>query len=99
MAANAKYQPAPQRDSFEEHNYTQAPPSYQAEASNAPLFGAPRSEDDNVPDDFKVSDNKYTSLYGSRADGFEQYGGSVAEASVTLRMQFVRKVYSILCVP
>ena len=56
MAANTKYQAAPQRDSFEESNYTQAPPSYQAEASNAPLFGAPRSEDDNVPDDFKVSD-------------------------------------------
>ena len=55
MAANTKYQAAPQRDSFEESNYTQAPPSYQAEASNTPLFGAPRGEDDNVPDDFKVS--------------------------------------------
>lgn len=55
MAANTKYQPAPQRDSFEENNYTQAPPSYQAEASNTPLVGAPRGEDDNVPDDFKVS--------------------------------------------
>lgn len=55
MAANTKYQQAPQRDSFEESNYTQAPPSYQAEpSSHNALLGAPRSEDDNVPDDFKV---------------------------------------------
>ena len=56
MAANTKYQQAPQRDSFEESNYTQAPPSYQAEPSSQnALLGEPRSEDDNVPDDFKVS--------------------------------------------
>lgn len=48
MAANTRYQPAPQRDSFEEAQYAQAPPSYEATAE------APRSEDDNVPDDFKV---------------------------------------------
>ncbi|MCJ1354382.1 MAG: hypothetical protein MMC33_004370 [Icmadophila ericetorum] len=78
--SNTKYQPAPQRDSFEEGNYSQAPPSYQAEgSSNTDLLGAPRSEDDNVPDDFK-------------------FGGSVAEASLPIRMQFVRKVYSILTV-
>lgn len=53
MAANTKYQPAPQRDSFDEPSYSQAPPSYQAEASD-PMLGAPRGEDDNVPDDFKV---------------------------------------------
>ncbi|MCJ1307959.1 hypothetical protein MMC25_001609 [Agyrium rufum] len=84
MSANTKYQPAPQRDSFEEGDYSQAPPSYQAERAednvNEPLFGgAPRAEDDNVPDDFK-------------------YGGSVAEATLPIRMQFVRKVYSILTV-
>ncbi|KAI9872509.1 MAG: hypothetical protein M1830_001540 [Pleopsidium flavum] len=81
MASNAKYQPASQRDSFEESNYTQAPPSYQAEAggTNDALLGAPRSEDDNVPDDFK-------------------FGGSVAEATLPIRMQFVRKVYAILTV-
>lgn len=50
MAANTKYTPAPQRDSLEEPSYSQAPPSYQAE----PLLGQERSEDDNVPDDFKV---------------------------------------------
>lgn len=56
MASKTKYQPAPQRDSLEEQRYAQAPPSYQAEAVNdAALFsGAPRGEDDNVPDDFKV---------------------------------------------
>ena len=54
MSSNTKYQPAPQRDSFE-GNYSQAPPSYQAEGdTNDSLLGAPRNEDDNVPDDFKV---------------------------------------------
>ncbi|KAL8878023.1 MAG: hypothetical protein Q9198_004083 [Flavoplaca austrocitrina] len=79
MSANTKYQAAPQRDSFEEPNYTQAPPSYQAEASRDTLLDQPRGEDDNVPDDFK-------------------FGGSVAEATLPIRMQFIRKVYSILTV-
>ncbi|MCJ1270454.1 hypothetical protein MMC22_010351 [Lobaria immixta] len=78
MSNNTKYQPAPQRDSFEESNYTQAPPSYQAETSgHRDILEGPRSEDDNVPDDFK-------------------FGGSVSEATLPIRMQFVRKVYSIL---
>jgi hypothetical protein len=55
MAANTKYQAAPQRDSFDEPSYTQAPPSYQAAGPSDGLLGAPRGEDDNVPDDFKVS--------------------------------------------
>jgi hypothetical protein len=55
MAANARYQPAPQRDSFEERNYTQQPPSYETAGPSDGLLGGPRSEDDNVPDDFKVS--------------------------------------------
>jgi hypothetical protein len=50
MAATAKYQDVPQRDSFEGAGYSQPPPSYQAE----PVPGDVRSEDDNVPDDFKV---------------------------------------------
>nr|POE51532.1 bax inhibitor 1 [Quercus suber] len=54
MASNTKYAPAPTRDSFEDQptatsSYTQAPPSYQAE----PIIGDSRSEDDNLPDDFK----------------------------------------------
>lgn len=56
MAAKTHYTPAPQRDSLDEQNYPQAPPSYQATADEPEgLFGdAPRGEDDNVPDDFKV---------------------------------------------
>jgi hypothetical protein len=73
MAANARYEPAPQRDSFEDQPYPQAPPSYQATASS----DAPRHEDDNVPDDFK-------------------FGGTVAEGTLPIRMQFIRKVYAIL---
>lgn len=62
MATNTKYQDVPQRDSFEESSYTQAPPSYQAEpSSNDDLLGGPRGEDDNVPDDFKVR-NVYRSM-------------------------------------
>ncbi|KAF2155774.1 transmembrane BAX inhibitor motif-containing protein [Myriangium duriaei CBS 260.36] len=77
MAANTRYQPAPQRDSFEEqHNYAQPPPSYQAEAAQP---GVPRDEDDNLPDDFK-------------------FGGSVSEATLDIRMAFIRKVYTILTV-
>lgn len=74
MADSTRYEPAPQRDSLEEHGY--APPSYEATSEHN---AAPRSEDDNVPDDFK-------------------FGGTVAEATLPIRMQFVRKVYSILTV-
>lgn len=49
MAANTRYEPAPQRDSLDDPSYSQAPPSYQATAEPAP-----RNEDDNLPDDFKV---------------------------------------------
>lgn len=61
MAANTKYHAAPQRDSLEETNYTEAPPSYQAETSAASntAFGVPRSEDDSVPDDFKVREESF----------------------------------------
>ena len=64
MASSTKYQPAPQRDSFEEGNYTEAPPSYQAESSsnNHPAPGAPRQEDDNIPDDFKVRIPKHARI-------------------------------------
>lgn len=59
MAANTKYQPAPQRDSFEDEQqagFSQAPPAYEAEAATnaALLSGVARGEYDNVPDDFKV---------------------------------------------
>lgn len=77
--AGPKYQNIPQRDSLDEPSYSQAPPSYQAEdpTQAALLGGVPRSEDDNVPDDFK-------------------FGGVVAEATLDIRMAFIRKVYAIL---
>ncbi|KAK0273101.1 hypothetical protein LTR35_012513 [Friedmanniomyces endolithicus] len=80
MASTTKYQPAPQRDSLDgpaapPPGYSQAPPSYQDE----PVVGEARTEDDNVPDDFK-------------------FGGSVSEATLPIRMQFIRKVYAILTV-
>ncbi|KAI1323602.1 transmembrane BAX inhibitor motif-containing protein [Xylariaceae sp. FL0255] len=85
MASTTKYTPAPTQDP-DEGTWSQAPPSYQAadshEASSsaAGIFGAaPRSSEDNIPDDFK-------------------FGGSVAEATVDIRNQFVRKVYTILTV-
>jgi len=64
MSSTTKYQPAPQRDSGE---YSQAPPSYQAETStnanaNPGMFAGPRSEDDNIPDDFKVCFHRTLSL-------------------------------------
>jgi hypothetical protein len=59
MSAHVKYTPAPQVDPDDHADYTQAPPSYQGEASSANdqerLFGGPRSSEDNIPDDFKVS--------------------------------------------
>jgi len=83
MASKAKYQPAPQRDSFEDEmasgSFSRPPPSYQAEAAQEGLLGAARTEYDNLPDDFK-------------------FGGTVAEATLDIRMQFIRKVYSILTV-
>lgn len=57
MAGNTKYTAASQRDPDETASYTQAPPSYADEAANDQatlLGGAPRSSEDNIPDDFKV---------------------------------------------
>lgn len=61
MASTAKYTAAPQEDPDAHTSYTQPPPSYEAHANtssaqdNAYLLGVPRSSDDNIPDDFKVS--------------------------------------------
>lgn len=78
--SNTKYAPAPTRDSLDSpsQSYTQPPPSYQTEHTT-PDGNAPRSSEDNLPDDFK-------------------FGTSVAEATLDVRMAFVRKVYSILTV-
>lgn len=61
MSGNTKYTAASQRDSIDETtHYSQAPPSYVDEPSSsndqAALLGGPRSSEDNIPDDFKVSD-------------------------------------------
>lgn len=57
-APKYSYTAAPQQDPDAHLEYTQPPPSYQAESSAAQdqerLFGGPRSSEDNVPDDFKV---------------------------------------------
>lgn len=72
MASHARYERAPQRDSLEEtaDAYAQhpPPPSYQATAAEF----EPRSEGDNVPDDFKVSS---FSRWMGLADGLECYTG------------------------
>lgn len=54
MAHNTRYQPVARDSLDEEQRYTQAPPSYQAE----PVVGEARTEDDNVPDDFKVHSHR-----------------------------------------
>ena len=52
MAANTKYQPVAARDSFEEGERSMPPPPSYQEESGVP--GEARTEDDNIPDDFKV---------------------------------------------
>ena len=93
MAANTRYETAPQRDSLDDQSFTQSPPSYQAAESSY----APRTEGDNVPDDFKVRKESLLN-YPRRSvlTVYRQFGGTVAEATLPIRMQFVRKVYSIL---
>ncbi len=59
MSNTTKYTPAAQRDSLDEPaNYTQPPPTYDDQPSAShdqdALLGAPRSSEDNIPDDFKV---------------------------------------------
>ncbi|KAH8773054.1 transmembrane bax inhibitor motif-containing protein-like protein 4 [Hyaloscypha finlandica] len=83
MATNAKYTAAPQRDSLDTAHYSQAPPSYADEPSS--------------------SSDQAALLGGPRSsednipDDFK-FGGSVAEATIDIRMAFVRKVYAILSV-
>jgi len=89
MASTAKYTAAPQHDPEEAQSYSQPPPSYQADTSaavnddQARLFGGvPRGSQDGDAD---------------IPDDFK-FGGSVAEATIDIRNQFVRKVYTILTV-
>lgn len=84
--SNTKYTPAPQEDP--DHvpagpAYSQAPPSYQAADDEARLFAG----GDGLP----------RSSEDNVPDDFK-FGGSVAEATIDIRNQFIRKVYTILTV-
>lgn len=86
MASKAKYTAAPQQDP-DDAGYSQAPPSYQADTSAAIdddharlVGGVPRGSQDG---------------HGDLPDDFK-FGGSVAEATIDIRNQFIRKVYTIL---
>ncbi|KAF2868062.1 transmembrane BAX inhibitor motif-containing protein 4 [Massariosphaeria phaeospora] len=77
-----KYQNVPQRDSLDEPSYSQAPPSYQA-----------------------AEDHTQSALLGGVPRGEDdnlpddfKFGGVVSEATLDIRMAFVRKVYAILTV-
>lgn len=83
MAANTKYTVAPQDDPDAAQSYTQAPPSYQVESSSA--------------DDNERLIGGPRSSEDNIPDDFK-FGGSVAEATIDIRHQFVRKVYTILTV-
>lgn len=61
MASSTKYQRAATEDYHDDvqaDDYTSAPPAYADGSSSRDeqqgLFGAPRSSEDNLPDDFKV---------------------------------------------
>jgi hypothetical protein len=84
IMAGPKYQNVPQRDSLDEAapSYSQAPPSYQAQTADPQ-----EALLQGVPrgeDDNLPDDFKF--------------GGVVAEATLDIRMAFVRKVYAILLV-
>ncbi|KXJ94138.1 inhibitor of apoptosis-promoting Bax1-domain-containing protein [Microdochium bolleyi] len=80
MAATTKYQPAPTQDPDEGGSWAQAPPSYQA--------AEPASSSSNIFGEPRSSEDNIP-------DDFK-FGGSVAEATVDIRNQFIRKVYTIL---
>lgn len=83
MAPTTKYSAVPQRDSTDSTAYTGAPPPY--------------------ADPTTADTDEATLLRGPRSyednipDDFK-FGGSVAEATIDIRMAFVRKVYAILSV-
>lgn len=81
MSSNTKYQPAPQRDSLDTAMYSQAPPSY----DDGPTAS---SDNDALLGGPRNSEDNVP-------DDFK-FGGSVAEATIDIRMAFVRKVYAIL---
>ncbi|CAK7215270.1 hypothetical protein SBRCBS47491_002425 [Sporothrix bragantina] len=99
MASTAKYSPAAAVDPDEHLDYTQAPPSYQAEASASARAAA----DDDQERLFSGVPRQSSDGYGADHDDSDlpddfKFGGSVAEATISIRNQFVRKVYAILTI-
>ncbi|KAK0717354.1 transmembrane BAX inhibitor domain-containing protein-containing protein 4 [Lasiosphaeria miniovina] len=86
MSSATKYTPAPQHDP-EEDAYAQPPPSYQAESSSAAI-------DDDAA---RLFGGGPRSSEDNVPDDFK-FGGSVSEATIDIRHQFIRKVYTILTV-
>lgn len=86
--SNTKYAPAPTRDSLDEPaaSYSQPPPSY----SDTPQ--QPSYQQEPVPGEARTENDHLQD-----EDDFK-FGGSVAEATLPIRMQFIRKVYAILTV-
>jgi FtsH-binding integral membrane protein len=85
MAANTKYSPAAQRDSLDDTAmYSQAPPSY---------TDGPSASTDQAA----LLGGGPRSSEDNIPDDFK-FGGNVSEATIDIRMAFVRKVYSILTV-
>ncbi|KAK8184986.1 transmembrane BAX inhibitor motif-containing protein [Phyllosticta capitalensis] len=82
MAANTKFQPVPQRDSLEDQHHFSQPPP--AYEAEASTNAALLSGVARGEDDNLPDDFKF--------------GGVVAEATLDIRMAFVRKVYAILTV-
>lgn len=66
MASHARYERAPQRDSLEEtpDAWAQHPPPPSYQATTTEFAQGPRSEGDNVPDDFKVGLLIYLRAFG-----------------------------------
>ncbi|PBP16427.1 transmembrane BAX inhibitor motif-containing protein [Diplocarpon rosae] len=85
MSGTKKYTAVLQRDSLDETaSYSQAPPSYADQPSSSTDQAALLGGSPRSSEDNIPNDFKF--------------GGSVAEASIDLRMAFVRKVYAILSV-
>lgn len=83
MSTTKQYSQVPTRDSLDDEpsKYTQAPPEYQATTSAA-------ADEELLRGGPRRSEDNIP-------DDFK-FGGVVAEATIDIRMQFVRKVYAIL---
>jgi FtsH-binding integral membrane protein len=95
MASTTKYSPAPTQEPHDDYTnapppYTQAPPSYSAggPANSGPAYGSYSRHDEDVLGSPRSSEDNIP-------DDFK-FGGSIAEATLDIRHQFIRKVYAIL---